>query len=133
MDIPRLLLKNGKIYVPLANDFCTYILQYHHDHIFIGHFRQNKILELIHCSYTWPFLYADVKKFCNSCLTCIRFKPWCHKLYRIFKQLPIPRKSWNFKAGHICSDSRYYQFIWASKTICNPYFFQAWCFVLYHF
>ena len=64
-----LLLKNEKIYILLIHNLYTYILQYYHNHIFAEYFRQNKILELICYSYTWLSLYADVKKFCNSCVT----------------------------------------------------------------
>ena len=45
----------------LANNLCTYILQYHHNHILTEHFRQNKILELIHHSYT--ILIYECQKF----------------------------------------------------------------------
>jgi len=48
----RLLFKDEKIYMPLADNLCTYMLQYHHNYILAGHFGQNKILELICCGYT---------------------------------------------------------------------------------
>jgi len=38
---------------------------------------------------------VDVKKFCNSYITYMRFKPQYHKLYGILKQLPIPKQPWN--------------------------------------
>ena len=63
--------------------------------IIAGHFRQDKTLELICCDYTWPFLYTDVKNFCNSCVTCMRSKLQHYKLYRMLKQLLIPKQPWN--------------------------------------
>ena len=84
------LLKNRRIYMPLTNNLCTYILQYHHYHIFTGYFGQNKTLKLICYGYTWPSICADVKSFYNSCITYMRSKPQYHKFYRSLKQLSIP-------------------------------------------
>ena len=95
LDILGLLLKNDKIYIPLANNFQIHILQYHHDYILTGHLRQNKILKLICHGYTWPALCVNVKKFCNSCINCMRSKPQCHKPYRTLKQLLVPKQPWN--------------------------------------
>jgi len=74
LRISELLLKNRKIYILQKDDLHIYILQYHHDHILVGHFRQNKTLELICHNYIWPFLHTDIKKFCNSCVTYIKSK-----------------------------------------------------------
>ena len=95
MDILGLLLKNDKIYIPPANNLQIHILQYHHDYILTGHFRQNKILKLIYHNYTWLALYVNVKKFRNSCINCMRSKLQCHKPYRILKQLLVPKQPWN--------------------------------------
>ena len=54
--------------MPLANNLHTCVLQYHHDHTLTKHFG-HKTLELIYCGYIWPFLYIDVKKFYNFCVT----------------------------------------------------------------
>ena len=54
----ELLLKNGKIYILQKDNLHICILQYHHDHILVNHFRQNKTLELICYNYIWPFLYT---------------------------------------------------------------------------
>ena len=53
-----LLLKNGKIYILQKDDLHICILQYHHDHILVDHFRQNKTVELIYHNYIWPFLHT---------------------------------------------------------------------------
>ena len=81
--------------MPLVNDFCICVLQIHHDHILTGYFRQNKILKLICCRYTWSFIYVNIKSFCKSCITCIRSKLQCYKLYESLKQLLIPENLWN--------------------------------------
>jgi len=90
MDPNGLLLLDNRIYVPSAGNLHTCILQYNHDHILARHFGQNKTLELVCCRYSWPSLCADVQQFCKSCVTCIRSKPQCHKLYGSLKQLFIP-------------------------------------------
>jgi len=95
-DSNSLLLLDNRIYVPSASNLRTRILQYNHDHILARHFGQNKTLELVHCRYSWPSLHADVQQFCKFCVTCMRSKLQCHKPYRSLKQLPIPKRLWNF-------------------------------------
>jgi len=94
-DLNGLLLLDNRIYVPSAGNLCTHVLQYNHDHIFAGHFGQNKTLELVCCGYSWPSLRADVQQFCKSCVTCMRSKPQRHKPYGFLKQLSIPGRPWN--------------------------------------
>jgi len=79
----------------LANDLHTHVLQYYYNHILTEHFGQDKTLELIHCRYTWLFIYVDVKSFYNSCVTCMKSKPQHYKPYGSLKQLPIPKQYWN--------------------------------------
>ena len=90
-----LLLLDNRIYVLSAGNLRTCVLQYNHDYILTGHFGQNKILELVHCRYSWSSLYANVQQFCKSYVTCMWFKPQRHKPYRSLKQLPIPEWLWN--------------------------------------
>jgi len=89
------LLIDNKIYVLSTSNLCTCVLQYNHDHILAGHYGQNKTLELVCHGYFWPSLYADVQQFCKSYVTCIWFKPQCHKPYGSLKQLPISEWLWN--------------------------------------
>ena len=88
-DPNSLLLLDNRIYVPSAGNLCTCILQYNHNHILTRHFDQNKTLELVYCRYSWPSLHTDVQQFYKSCVTCMQFKPQCHKPYGSLKQLPI--------------------------------------------
>ena len=89
-DLNSLLLLNNKIYIPSTGNLYTHVLQYNHNYILAGHYGQNKTLELIHCRYSWPSLYADVQQFYKFCVTCIQSKLQYHKPYRFLKQLPIP-------------------------------------------
>ena len=95
MDPNSLLLLNNRIYIPSAGNLHTCVLQYNHDHILAEHFGQNKTLELVCHKYSWPSLYADVQQFCKSHVTCMWFKPQCHKSYGSLKQLLIPEQLWN--------------------------------------
>jgi len=95
IDPNGLLFLDNRIYALSASNLCTCVLQYNHDHILARHFGQNKTLELVHCGYFWPSLYADVQQFCKSCVTCIQSKPQCHKPYRSLKQLPISEQLYN--------------------------------------
>ena len=90
-----LLLLDNRIYISSTGDLHICVLQYNHDHILAGHYGQNKILELVHCGYSWPSLWADVQQFCKSCVTYMQSKLQCHKLYRSLKQLPISEWPWN--------------------------------------
>jgi len=92
---PNGLLLDNRIYVPSAGNLCTHVLQYNHDHILARHFGQNKTLELVRHSYSWPSLRADVQQFCKSCVTCMQSKLQRYKPYRSLKQLPIPEQPWN--------------------------------------
>ena len=59
------------IYIPDTNDLCLRILRYKHDHILSGHPGQNKTIDLIRREYTWPGLCEFVKKYVQSCTTCM--------------------------------------------------------------
>ena len=85
----------NRIYILDHANLCLQVLYYHHDHILAGHLGRNKILELVRRHYTWPNIHNNVQKFCNSCVTCMRSKPQCHRLYGSLQQLPIPEHPWN--------------------------------------
>ena len=76
LRISELLLKNRKIYILQKDDLHICILQYHHDYILVGHFRQNKTLELICYNYIWLSLYTDIKK-------VLQFLYYLHKVQTI--------------------------------------------------
>ena len=95
MDLNSLLLLDNRIYIPFAGNLCTCVLQYNHDYIVARYFSQNKTLELVHCEYSWPSLYANVQQFCKSCVTCMWSKPQRYKPYRSLKQLSISEWPWN--------------------------------------
>ena len=81
---------NNRMYVLDNTNLHLQVLQYHHDHVLVGHLGQNKTLELVWEHYTWPNIRNDVQKFYKSYVTCMRSKPQCYRLYRSLQQLFIP-------------------------------------------
>ena len=94
-DPTGLLRYKSRIYVPDHNNLRLRVLQHCHDHPISGHYGQNKTLDLIRRTYTWPLLRTMVKEYCKSCTICMRAKPQRHKPYGLLKQLPIPEQPWN--------------------------------------
>jgi len=95
VDTDGFLRHDNLIYIPDTNDLRLRVLRYKHDHILSGHPGQNKTIDLIRREYTWPGLREFVKKYVQSCTTCMRAKPKRHKPYGLLKQLPIPERPWN--------------------------------------
>src|SRR6266498_992653 len=48
------LLLNNRIYIPDHDNLRLQILQFKHDHPLVGHYSQNKTIELIRQDYVWP-------------------------------------------------------------------------------
>jgi Integrase zinc binding domain len=94
-DEQGLVRYDDRIWVPDSNDLRLQVLLYHHDHPISGHFGQNKTLDLIRRSHTWPSVRTFVKDYCKSCTACARSKASRHRPYGNLRQLPIPDKPWN--------------------------------------
>ena len=94
-DPNGLLLHDGKVYVPDANDLRLRVLRYRHDHVLSGHYGVNKTLALVRREFTWPDLRTFVKDYCRTCTTCKRSKAPRHKPYGTVQQLPIPDRPWD--------------------------------------
>jgi len=94
-DNARFLRLNNRMYILDNANLCLRVLQYYHNHVLAEHLGQNKTLELIWRHYAWPNICDDIQKFCKSCITYIRSKPQCYRLYRSLQQLPIPECPWN--------------------------------------
>ncbi len=57
-----------------SEDLRLRVLQNNHDHILAGHFGQNRTLELVRQSYTWPQMREYVCHYIKSCTVCGRNK-----------------------------------------------------------
>ena len=79
----------------VSDELRVRVLQHNHDHILAGHFGQNRTLDLVRQSYTWPELQSFVRDFCLSCVLCKRNKKPQHKPYGLLKPLPVPLRPWH--------------------------------------
>jgi len=87
-----MLLLNERLYVLDHNDLWLRVLRYKP---LVGHYSQNKTIELICRDYAWPSMHDFVKDYCNSCTVCSQIKPHWHKPYGLLKPLPIPERPWD--------------------------------------
>jgi hypothetical protein len=91
----KLLLRQGKIYIPDHKNLRLEVLQNHHDHPLRGHQGIRKTVQLIMRSYFWPGLRRDVTRYIRTCHVCIRAKTPRHKPYGLLKPLPIGERPWS--------------------------------------
>ncbi len=82
-------------YVLDSEDLRLCVLQNNHDHILAGHFGQNRTLELVRWSYTWPQMHEYVRHYVKSCMVCGRNKTPRHRPYGLLKPLPVPERPWD--------------------------------------
>jgi len=91
----KLLLCQGKIYIPDHKDLHLEVLQNHHDHPLQGNQGIKKTVQLIMRSYFWPGLRHNVTRYIWTCHTCIWAKTPHHKPYGLLKPLPIGERPWS--------------------------------------
>ena len=70
----RLMLRDGKVYVPRDEKLRVEVIQLHHDTLVRGHGEQQKTTELITRNSWWPGVTKEVKKYIEGCDTCQRNK-----------------------------------------------------------
>ncbi len=100
----KLLLREGKIYVPDHDSLRFDILQAHHDHKLRGHPGVRKTLQLIQRTFYWPRLRRDVNHYVRACHACARAKTPRHKPFGFLKPLPIGERPWmSISMDHIDS------------------------------
>ena len=85
-----MLLLNKRLYVLNHNNLWLQVLRCKHDHSLMGHYGQNKTIELIRWDYAWPGMRDFIKDYCNSCTVCSQIKP-----YGLLKPLPISECPWD--------------------------------------
>ena len=59
----KILLCQGKIYIPDHKDLCLEVLENHHDYPLQGHQGIKKTVQLIMRSYFWPGLRCDITRY----------------------------------------------------------------------
>jgi len=93
IDKERFLLFDNLMYVP--KDFCTRVLELHHDSVTAGHFGVSKTFDLINHNFWWPKLRNYVRNFIKSCDICCKAKVPRHKLYGLLSPLSTPNRPWS--------------------------------------
>ncbi len=96
VDESDILRLDNRIYVSDSEDLRLCVLQNNHDHILAGHFGQNRTLELVRWSYTWPQMCEYVCHYVKSCTVCGRNKTPRHCPYGLLKPPAGSRTSVGF-------------------------------------
>ncbi len=89
IDESDILHLDNRIYIPDSKDLHLCVLQNNHDHILAGHFGQNRTLELVQWSYTWPQMHEYICHYVKSCTVCGHNKTPRHRPYGLLKPLPV--------------------------------------------
>ena len=95
VDESDILRLDNRIYVLDSEDLRLRVLQNNHNHILAGHFGQNRTLELVRQSYTWPQMHEYVRHYVKSCTICGHNKTPRHRPYGLLKPLPVPEHPWD--------------------------------------
>lgn len=85
-----LILFRERLYIP-PGLLRREVVRLNHDDPLGGNFRFARILGLIQRKYYWPKINKDIKSYTDTCYTCHRIKPVCHKPYGELSALPPPR------------------------------------------
>ncbi len=72
--VKGLITLNGKIVVPLS--LRSQVIERFHDHRLAGHLGIAKTLGKIKARYIWPRMRQDVYDYIQSCLACVKRKPY---------------------------------------------------------
>ena len=91
-DIDGVLHHQGLPYVPEI--ICTELISRHHDDPLAGHFRIEKMRELVARKYYWETLRHNVKEYVRGYDVCLASKAVRHKLYGDLQPLPVPTNRW---------------------------------------
>jgi len=70
----RLMLKEGKVYVPKDEKLRAEVIRLHHDTPVGGHGGQWKTVELVTRNFWWPGVTREVKRYVEGCDACQRNK-----------------------------------------------------------
>jgi len=70
----RLMLKEGKVYVPKDEKLRAEVIRLHHDMPVGGHGGQWKMTELVTRNFWWPGVSREVKQYVEGCDACQRNK-----------------------------------------------------------
>ena len=69
---------------------CFELISKHHDDLLAGHFRIDKMRDLIGRKYYWPSYKRDVEAYVRGCVVCLVSKAVRDKLYGDLQSLLVP-------------------------------------------
>jgi len=96
----RLMLKEGKVYVPKDEALRVEIIRLYHDTSMGGHGGQWKTAEMVTRNFWWPGVMREVKRYVEGCDTCQRNKNRTEQPAGKLMPNSIPDKAWT----HISAD-----------------------------
>jgi len=86
--------QHDRIVVPEVEALRKEIMDMHHTPPYVGHPGRDRTYELIHRTFYWPKMNADVKAFVKSCHQCQTNKPTNQKKAGELKPVEIPPQYW---------------------------------------
>ena len=92
----KLVLKEGKVYVPKDDELRVEVIWLHHDVPAVGHGGRWKIVELVTRNYWWPGVTRDVGKYVEGCDLCQRMKNRTEELAGKLKLSEVPKRLWSY-------------------------------------
>jgi len=66
----RLMLKEGKVYVPKDKELRMEIIQLYHNTLVEGHGGQWKMVELVTRNFWWSGVMKEIKRYVEGCDSC---------------------------------------------------------------
>jgi len=90
----KLVLKEGKVYVPKDEELRAEVMRWHHDVPAAGHGRQWKTMKLVTRNYWWPGITRDVGRYMKGCDLCQQMKNRTEEVAGKLKLGEVPEKPW---------------------------------------
>ena len=88
----KLVLKEGKVYVPKDEELRIEVIQLHHDVPTAEHGERWKTVELVTRNYWWPGVTKNIGRYVEGCNLCQRMKNRTEELAGKLKLGEIPEK-----------------------------------------
>ena len=90
----KLVLKEGKVYVPKDEKLRTEIIWLHYDVLMAGHGGKWKTVELVTRNYWWPGVTREVGRYVEGCDLCQQMKNRTEEVTGKLKLGEVLEKSW---------------------------------------
>ena len=91
----KLLLYDGRVYVPDNDSLKLDLLKEFHDSPLSGHPGRTRTHELLSRFYFWPKMRSFIYRYVSHCHSCIRAKPVRKEPFGYLKPLHVPDRPWS--------------------------------------